>query len=190
MSTAVVTRRGLALQRAARRGRGFRVLLALVVLALGGAAVYAHEAVRSAEAAASTLVLERLFGYDMYAWRDQIIFKLGPDRFDALALRITAECTSLVVLVPLLLFASGVLVITRVGTGRWLLSVAIAVTMIFAVNVVRIAVIAYSLRELGQDGYAWSHTVIGTAIIAVGTVAAVIAMLAIQAGLRRRVRRG
>ncbi len=189
MSTAALTRRDLSAQRTIpRRGRGIRFLISAVLVSLAGAAAYAHEAVRSFEAAASSFVLRELFGYDIYSWRDQLIYRLGEDRFDALALRITVECTSLVVLVPLVLFAAGVLIITRVGIGRWAVSVLVAVAIVFVSNLVRIVTIALVLRELGQDGYAWAHTVVGTAIIAVGTVIAVISMLAIQShkSIRRR----
>ena len=190
MSNAAFTRRELALQQATpHRGRSLRILISFVVLAMAGAAAYAHEAVRSTEGMVSARVLEGVFGYDLYSWRDQIIFRLGDERFDVLALRVTVECTSLVVLVPLLLFGAGILIFTRVGIGRWVVSVLVAMTIIFTANIVRIATIGYSLREFGRDGYGWTHTVVGTGIIAVGTVIAVITMLAIQSHKRNR-RRG
>ena len=189
MSTVALTRRELLSRRATpRRRHGARFLIAVVVLGIAAAAVAASEAVRSAEAAASALVIERLFGSDIYSWRDQVIYRLSEDRFDVLALRITVECTSLVVLVPLLIFAVGVLLITRVGIGRWTVSVLVAMSIVVTANIARIVTIAYSLREFGREGYGWSHTVIGTGIIAVATVIAVITMLAIQSykGHRRR----
>lgn len=187
MSSAVLSRRELALQRAVpRRGQPVRILISIVLVSFAALAAYSHETMRTLEATASSAVLG-LFGYDNYSWRDQVIFRLGDDRFDVLALRITVECTSLVVLVPLLLFAVGVLLVTRVGIGRWTISLIAAVAIVLTANTARIVVIAVSLRELGREGYAWTHTVVGTAIIAVGTIIAVTTMLAIQ--FRRRERR-
>lgn len=178
MSVVALSRHELSRQRATPRGG--RIAIAVVVLALAGVFVFFNEAVRSVEGAVSEFVLSSVFSYDVYSWRDQVIFPLGDGHF--LALRITVECTSLVVLAPLLLFASAILVYTRVGMRRWLLSVVVAVAIVFAANIVRIVTIAIGVHEFDRVGYDWTHTVIGTGIIAIATIMAVILMLRMQSG--------
>jgi exosortase/archaeosortase family protein len=176
VTTAVLSRRELSRHRATRHGG--RIAIAIVIVGLVGFFAYFNELLRTAEAALSSFVLSSVFSYDLYPWRDQIIFRLGDNHYKAMV--VTVECTSLVVLGPLLLFAAAVLVFTRVSFGRWLLSVVVATSIVFVANIIRIATIGFGYRAFGTAGYDWTHTVIGTAMIAIAIVVAVILMLRIQ----------
>lgn len=181
MATVALTRRDLAQDR--RTSRAPRVAIALLLLAGAGALVYFNDLIRSLEALASAALTGLNPAYELYAWRDQIIFEVPDGSY--VALRLTAECTSLVILVPLVVFAAATLVFTRVSVTRWFTSLLVASLIIVVANLVRVIIIAVSLYEYGMPGYAWTHTVVGTGIIMVATIIAIILMLRIQSRRKR-----
>ena len=155
-----------------------RFAVALLLIGVSVALVVFHQQVRNAEAFLGGLALNLVTGYDLYSWMDQLILTQADGSH--LALRVTPECSVLVVLVPTLLALAVILLITRVSIRRWLLSlIAVAAVMNIA-NVIRIVTIAIGAFSFGNVGYSITHTVIGTLIIAAGTVGGVILMLVIQ----------
>lgn len=167
-----------------KRSRRIRTLtasrLAAALLLIGGSVALAvfHQQVRSAEAFLGGQALKLVTSYDLYSWMDQLILTQADGSH--LALRVTPECSVLVVLVPTLLALAVILTITRVPFSRWLLSLVAVATVMSIANVIRIVTIAIGAFSFGNLGYDITHTVVGTLIIAAGSVGGVILMLFIQ----------
>ena len=166
-------------------GRALRLLTAAVLVALGVLLVLAQEAFRHFEATVMTAVLKPFLGGDVFTFQDQFVIKTDPSHY--LGLQITIECTTLVLLVPTLLFAAIMIgLLPRVTWVRWAFGLTVGLALIIAVNLTRIAIIAFATLIWDHDGYEWSHLVVGTVFALIGIVATLIIMLRIMTGRRTK----
>lgn len=164
--------------------RVFRYLVGLGLLAAGAYFIIIQEQFRSLEAAVVTALLKPFLGAGVFQFADQFVIKLDPLHY--LGLQITVECTTLVLLTPMLLFSAAVLMFTRVTWPRWVLATVIGFAIVAVVNAIRIALIAFSTLWWDEAGYEWSHILIGTLVALLGLVGAALLMLRIMNGPRRR----
>lgn len=167
------------------------MLAAAALVALSALLVLGQEAFRHFEATVMTALLKPFLGGDVFTFQDQFVIKTDPTHY--LGLQITVECTTLVLLVPTLLFAAIMIgLLPRVTWGRWAVGLSVGLALIAAVNLTRIAMIAFAALIWGHDGYEWSHLVVGTVFALIGIVATLIVMLRIMTGRRTKksVRRG
>ncbi|WP_283137178.1 hypothetical protein [Rhizohabitans arisaemae] len=93
-----------------------------------------------------------------------------------MGLRITPECTSAFLVLPLLLI-SGLVVWLQRKVSLWpLLALVTATLLMLATNQVRILTVTLLIKGLGFDpGYYWGHTVVGSVISVLGIAASLVA---------------
>lgn len=163
--------------------RTFRFLVGLAMLAGGAYLIVIQDRFRQGEAAVVTMLLKPFLGSGVFQFADQFVVRLDARHY--LGLQITVECTTLVLLTPVLLFSAAVLMFTRVTWPRWVLATLVGVVIVVIVNLIRIALIAFSTLWWDEAGYEWSHVLIGTLVALVGLVGAALLMLRIMNGTRR-----
>ena len=113
----------------------------------------------------------------------------GSDFFYALlgtrrtfGLTITYECTSAVLIAPVLAIGALLSLGRRVAARGLLLGTFLASAVLFVLNLVRIEVITWATAHFGQPGFTWSHVIVGSGI----TLAAYVAAIAVLVVLARR----
>ncbi|NUU05975.1 hypothetical protein [Leifsonia sp. C5G2] len=161
----------------------------MLVLAFGALLVWFQQQAREIEVAVVVTLLRPVLGESVSAGADAIVLRLSELHY--WCLRITAECTTLVFIVPMLLFAVATLLFTRVPVRRWLAASALGLLLVVVVNLFRLGLIVVSTLSWDRVGYEWSHTVVGTLVALAGVVVAALATLRILNGrpLRSRLRR-
>ncbi|GLX95993.1 hypothetical protein Hesp01_39430 [Herbidospora sp. NBRC 101105] len=115
------------------------------------------------------------------------VMSFNEETGDAVGLRISPECTSGFLIVPLLGVTILILWLSR-RTSVWpLVALAVAVVLLFATNQVRILALVVLIKGLGFDpGYYWGHTMVGSMISVFGIGAALVAyVLLTMRGVRR-----
>jgi exosortase/archaeosortase family protein len=159
-----------------------RIVLAGAILALAGIAVIENQLVRSWEALGASGLL-RLIGFDGYAANQYFLVWDTPTKLAAY--EVTAECTALVLLVPMLIVATAIAIQRRASVPRLFAGIAAMVGVVAVVNEVRLAFIGYAATEWGSTGYTIAHTFVGSAIGLVG-FAGGLALFFVIATKRRR----
>ncbi|MFN2562408.1 MAG: exosortase/archaeosortase family protein [Jatrophihabitans sp.] len=105
-----------------------------------------------------------------------IFFALNTPK--AFGLQITSECTSALLLIPLLVMMGSIAIFTRFPVPRVLAGLVVGATLMLAVNVFRIIGIAWATWQYGLDpGYRYSHVFVGSACSLVGFVGSIMAAL-------------
>lgn len=106
-------------------------------------------------------------------------------------LNLTTECTSALLLIPLLVMVGSFAIFTRLNLLRQLGALLAGAALILAVNAVRVAGIAWATWKWGrQTGYGYSHVFVGSAFSLVGFVAAMLIALWILVSGERSAGRG
>lgn len=152
------------------------VVVALVVAAAG--LVVAHRVYRTAEILLSGLLLDVLGsdGVEVVAARQTVYFGLGTDA--PLGLRMTPECTSAFLVVPLLAVGAVMIALRPRITRRVLGALAVAGAAVVLVNQLRVLALVGLVRWLGVDtGYHWGHTLLGSMVSVFGGAAALVAFV-------------
>jgi len=163
-----------------RLGAAGAILAAAAVAALNGAAY------RALEAAGAAFLLERLFPGDSSASRDT--FWIVTEHF-AQGFRVSVECTSLILIAPLLILAAVMLAATRVRFWRLAVAIPVMLSIITVINELRLALIGFSSITWGMNaGYQISHTFVGSVLGIFGFVAGLATLLVISLGRRRKQR--
>ena len=115
-------------------------------------------------------------GHGSVAAGSIVYFALGTPR--AFGLDVTDECTSALLLIPLLVMMGSFAVSTRIALRRQLLALAVGAALIVGVNVLRVCGIAWATWSFGYDpGYTLSHVFVGSAFSLVGFVGAMLTAL-------------
>ena len=150
----------------------------VIVFALLGAAtalVVANQAYRDAEITLSGLLL-RAVGADGVAVvpdRQTVYFGLGSD--SPLGLRMTPECTSAFLVLPLLVVGAVLIALRPRITRRVLVALAAATVVVVVVNQFRVLTLVGLVEWLGtDDGYYWGHTLLGSMVSVFGGAAALV----------------
>ncbi|GAA2670870.1 exosortase/archaeosortase family protein [Actinosynnema pretiosum] len=158
-----------------RTGRLHRVVVA-ALLGVASALVLAHTAYRAAEItlAGALLGLIDQDGVEVAAHRQTVYFGLGTDA--PLGLRMTPECTSAFLVVPLLVVGAVMVALRPRITRNVLLALVVAGGAVVLVNQARVLVMVGLVRWLGvADGYYWGHTLLGSLVSVFGGAAALVA---------------
>lgn len=145
---------------------------ALALSLLGGAAYLASEALpyRIAEARGASWVLRTFFALESLTSPDRPVFfyqRVVGDDFSWRGLVVTAECTSLYFILPILVLGAVVLASRRVSTWRVLAAVAAATGFLVTVNLGRCAAIALASIRWGDEGFRWAHHTAGSVVMLV-----------------------
>lgn len=147
-----------------------------VVLLLGAVALVVwHRAYRTVEMLLAGGLI-RLFTSDgvyVAAARQTVYFGLGGDR--PFGLRMSPECTSAFLLLPLLL-VGAVMIVLRPHIARQVLgALGIALVVLIVVNQLRLLMLVGLINWLGTDrGYYLGHTMFGSFISVFGGAAALV----------------
>lgn len=166
-----------------RAGQVANIVVSVVLLICVGVLVFSNERVRAVEAFTASTWLDPLLPGGVSAAGSIFMITSSPD--GAIAFRITTECTSIVLIAPLMVFAAALLLRRGTSTGRVLAGTAVMVVVIEAVNQGRLGVIAWSTHTWGlHPGYDISHTFVGSVIGVAGFAIGLLLMLAII-GVRR-----
>ncbi|MDT4911592.1 MAG: hypothetical protein QOC66_720 [Pseudonocardiales bacterium] len=149
-------------------------------LAMYAAAVWLaiqNDTFRRFEAAAITPVTHLATGLHRTQTTETVVFfGLGTPR--AFGLDITNECTSALLLIPLLVMMGSFAMFTRLSMRRQLVALFVGAFLILAVNALRVAIIAWATWKYGYDpGYTYSHVFVGSAFSLVGFVGAMLVAL-------------
>jgi exosortase/archaeosortase family protein len=152
------------------------IVIALVAAAAG--LVLAHRAYRTAEIVLSGLLLDALGsdGVEVVASRQTVYFGLGTD--SPLGLRMTPECTSAFLVLPLLLVGAVMIALRPRITRRVLVALAVGGLAVVVVNQFRVLTLVGLVKWLGVDtGYYWGHTLLGSMVSVFGGAAALVAFV-------------
>ncbi len=105
-----------------------------------------------------------------------VYFALGTPR--AFGLEITHECTSALLLIPLLVMMGSFTIFSRVALHRQVLALAVGAALMLVVNILRVAGIAFATWKWGLGtGYKYSHVFVGSAFSLIGFVGAMLLAL-------------
>jgi exosortase/archaeosortase family protein len=167
-----------------RTGRFLRVLVAAVIVAVCAVAGVANAFVRSVEAYGAAHLLNLFIAGGSRASNSTYLVWVTQSRL--VGFHVTAECTVLIILIPLLLLAAAIIGLTRVAWWRAALGIVATVLIVLAVNVARLAFIGWATQQWGIGfGYTLSHTFVGSVIGIAGFVVG-LAVLVLTMGARPR----
>lgn len=149
--------------------------LAVALLLVAAALVVWHRAYRTVEMLLAGGLI-RLFTSDgvyVAAQRQSVYFGLGGDR--PFGLRMSPECTSAFLLLPLLL-VGAVMIVLRPGISRQVLgALGISLVALIVVNQLRLLLLVGLVNWLGTDrGYYLGHTMFGSLVSVLGGAAALV----------------
>lgn len=149
--------------------------LAVVLLLLAAALIVFQRAYRTVEMVLAGGLI-RLFTSDgvyVAAQRQSVYFGLGGDR--PFGLRMSPECTSAFLLLPLLLVGAVMIVLRPHITRQVLGALGIALVVLILVNQLRLLMLVGLINWLGTDrGYYLGHTMFGSLISVFGGAAALV----------------
>ena len=153
----------------------------VVVIALLGAAaalVLANQAYRNAEITLSGFLIG-VVGSDGVAVvpdRQTVYFGLGSDT--PLGLRMTPECTSAFLVLPLIVVGAVMIALRPRIQNRVLFALGVAALAVVVVNQFRVLTLVGLVQWLGVDtGYYWGHTLLGSMVSVFGGAAALVAFV-------------
>lgn len=103
------------------------------------------------------------------------VFVVGADTHRFWTFQLTAECTSAILIIPLLAL-SGILLMLgrRFSIRRVLRAVAVTASIVVGINLIRVAGIAWASMTWEHAGYEASHTFIGSGFSFVGFCVALV----------------
>ncbi|WP_245931186.1 exosortase P [Actinokineospora auranticolor] len=145
----------------------------LVVAAV--ALVVGNRLYRTAEMALASGILRLVTPSGVYLApeRQSVYFGLATDA--PFGLRMSPECTSAFLVLPLLVLAAVVIALRPFVARRVLVALLAASVAVIAVNQVRIMTLVGLIQWLGTDrGYYWGHTLLGSLVSVLGGAAALV----------------
>lgn len=172
------------------RHRGGHVLLAVLAAAAAVATLAAANAIHPLEARGVAAALAPLADGGTAASGSVAYFGLGTPTVHGI--QITPMCSSVVLVVPLLLLAAVLALVTRGNrTPRVAIGLAAAVVLVVACNTLRYLGSALALQGWGEQGFDVVHEYAGSLFVIAGFAAAFLLQLrlALHQPVRRRGRR-
>lgn len=151
-----------------------RTLVGAALVLAATALVVWQQDVRTFEAALARGPLGALLGEVVHVPGTDLVFYPDHDGSGLRALKITFSCSSVPIVAPLALLGGAMALTRRLDVGRVLVGTALAIVVVFAVNLLRIVIIAVATSTYGFDGYEVSHRIIGSAVTVVGACVAFI----------------
>ncbi|WP_169515274.1 exosortase P [Amycolatopsis benzoatilytica] len=141
----------------------------LCVLVAGVLLVLVERAYRELEVHLAGAILRVITSSGVYVAgnRETVYFGLTGDT--PFGLRMTPECSSVFLLLPLLLVTAVLLWFRPRNARRLLFALGISVIAVILVNQLRILTIVGLVNALGTDeGYYWGHTLLGSMVSVIG----------------------
>jgi exosortase/archaeosortase family protein len=162
-------------------------LTAGMLLALGIVLVWWHAGYRSMEIRLSGLLIDLVTssGVHVVPQRQTVYFGLGTDH--ALGLRISPECTSAFLVVPLLVAAAAMVWLRPRITARVLGSLGVGALVLVLVNQLRMLTLVGLISNVGRDrGYYLGHTLFGSMVSVFGGAVALVLFVWLSTRAPRR----
>lgn len=164
-----------------------RVARALFALALSGSIAWMllqAETVRTWEAQLAAWWMDPWIAGGATAFDDTFRLWISDDHL--VAFQVTAECTAVILLAPLLALGAALMLSTRVTWLRGVIGITASSLIMLLVNQVRLALIGWSTQQGGLEaGYEFGHRFAGSVVGIAGFAVGLIVLLAV-AGVRRR----
>lgn len=163
--------------------RGLRVAVAAMILAASVALGFFHDMFRAVEAQLASWMLSPIAERQIPASLDNFFVWVGPETL--IALKVTIECTALIIALPLTAVAAVLLATTRVQWWRVGVGLSAMWAIVMIVNTFRLALIGWATQTWGMSpGYDISHTYVGSIVGIAGFVAGFAALFLVL-GIRR-----
>ncbi|MEU6640946.1 exosortase P [Saccharomonospora sp. NPDC046836] len=147
----------------------------VVVLAVAAGLVFVERTYRALEIELAGLLLRLVTssGVHVVSERETVYFGLSGD--NPLGLRMTPECSSVFLLIPLLLVTAAMLWFRPQNALRLAVTLAISAVAVILVNQLRILAIVGLVNWLGVSrGYYWGHTLLGSLVSVIGGAVALV----------------
>lgn len=165
--------------------RTVRLLLGAALLTGCALLVYSYRTVLTWEARATVPVMEWMTQGAAMAFDNIVAFGVGTPT--PRGLRITPECTALVLITPILLFTGLLLAWSRIAVARLAVAGTAGLIIAAAVSQLRVGMIGYAVERWGfHPGYDVAHKYVGPALALAGFALAILTMMKIIGGRRRR----
>jgi exosortase/archaeosortase family protein len=150
-------------------------VIVFALLASATALVLANRAYRDAEISLSGFLLGVVDGDGVAVVPDRQTVYFGLGSASPLGLRMTPECTSAFLVLPLLVVGAVMIALRPRVTRRVLVALAAASTAVVVVNQFRVLTLVGLVEWLGtDDGYYWGHTLLGSMVSVFGGAAALV----------------
>ena len=157
------------------RTAGWPKALAVLLLGIAAALIIWQRSYRTVEMQLAGGLI-RLFTSDgvyVAAQRQSVYFGLGSDR--PFGLRMSPECTSAFLLLPLLVVGAAMIVLRPRVTRQVLVALGVSVVALVLVNQLRLLMLVGLIDWLGTDrGYYLGHTMFGSLLSVIGGAAALV----------------
>jgi len=88
------------------------------------------------------------------------------------ALRVTIDCSSVLVVVPMLVAGGCMSLVRRFSAWRAAGAMAAAALALVVINLLRIAMVGIAAWRFGKDGYEISHRIVGSGLVIAASVTA------------------
>lgn len=163
-----------------RRQTPYRLLGASCAAAAAMLIVATQADLRIGEAVLAKWFVQSVTAGQSVAAGTIVYFGIGTDQVTGLS--ITALCSTVVFIVPLIALVAAMLAITRAGVRRVLLAGAVGISIVVICNLVRFASAAWAFDRYGREGFDIVHRYAGSIFVIIGFVAAIVLTLTI--GLR------
>ncbi|MDQ0029542.1 exosortase S [Arthrobacter bambusae] len=157
----------------------------MACLAAAVLAMLQQEGIRSFEAWAMAWVFDRALGGSSYSVRDTVFHNIGGGQ--PFALMVTGLCSSAVLIAPVMALAGVLFLMGRIAVPRLARAAALALLVVVFSNGLRFFMIAGAQQAWGEQGFSIMHHFLGSFVVIIGFVAAIIVL--VRAGKTRRGRR-
>ena len=162
-----------------RSPRLVRAAVACGLVAAGVVLVIFDQAIRRDEAARAASVSHLLTGRPAAVIPHSDIFYTLLGTPHTFGLTVTFECSAALLIAPVLGLAALLAFVGRVRIGTLVLTALVASVLLFVINLLRIATIAWAESSYGSASLTWSHAVLGS-LVTVVSYAGAVALLAIS----------
>lgn len=151
-----------------------KLVVAALALTAAGMIVFL-DIYRTLEVILAESLVGMLSSYGTYVDADSQTFYFGLGGDDPLGLHMTAECTSALLILPLIVVGAAMIWLRPRITRRVLTSLAIAAATLIMVNQLRLLLIVGLVDWFGSStGYYWGHTMLGSMVSVFGGAIALV----------------
>ncbi len=170
-----------------RRRSPRRLIAAVVAASVAIAVVLTQADLRVGEAVLARWFVQSVTTGEAAAAGTTVYFGIGTDQVTGLS--ITALCSTVVFVAPIIALAAAMLAITRAPARRIVAAGLLGIALVVFCNFVRFASAAWAFDRYGREGFDIVHRYAGSLFVIAGFVAAIIVTLVVGLGGRDRTRR-
>ncbi|MEZ2389435.1 exosortase S [bacterium RCC_150] len=150
------------------------LLPGMVCLAAAIAGILEQQHIRYFEAWGMAWVFDRVLGGSAYSVRDIVFHHLGAGQ--PFAVMVTGLCSSAVLFTPIMALAGVLFLMGRIRVVRLAFLGSIALLIVVSSNTLRYLMIAGAQQAWGQQGFDLMHHFLGSFVVIIGFVAAIIVL--------------